>query len=104
MKKTILMLATVFALVAGANAQNKLKEDKNLKGEKKRIAQGVRSGEITKGEAKVIEHEVKDVQQAKAAAKADGVVTKSERKEIAKQDRQLDRTIRRTKHNKRDRN
>ena len=75
------------------------KEDRNFKGENARIQQGKASGEITKGEMKHIKHKKDDVRAAKQAAKADGVVTKEERKVIAKEDRQLDRTIQRTKHN-----
>lgn len=104
MKKAILMLAIVFATASATNAQNGVREDANFKGEKARVAQGVRSGEITRGEAKVIKKQARDVQRAKCGARADGVVTKRERATIAKQDRQLDRTIRKTKHNNRDRN
>ncbi len=103
MKKVTLLLAIIIATV-GLNAQNRTNENNNLKGERARVKQGVRSGEITRGEAKVIKKQAVDVQQAKTAAKADGVVTKREKATVAKQDRQLDRTIRRTKHNSRDRN
>ena len=67
------------------------REDMNLKGEKARLRQGVASGEVTRGEARKARKEMNDVRVAKQNAKADGVVTVDERKEIAKQDRQADR-------------
>lgn len=75
------------------------REDINLRGERKRVAQGVRSGEINRREAAVIHNQAKDVKQAKRIAKADGVVTPRERAVVAREDRQLDRTIYRAKHN-----
>jgi hypothetical protein len=79
------------------------REDLNLKGERARLKQGIQSREVTRGEARKVRKEMHDVQEAKADAKADGIITRNERKEIAREDRQLDRTIRRVKHNNRDR-
>lgn len=95
--------ATILSLILCFTMNAQQSEDMNLKGEKARIKQGVKSGEITKGEAVKISKEVRDVQRAKRRAKADGKITRKERRKIAKQDRQLDRTIYRTKHNDRDR-
>ena len=103
MKKTFLAIAAILAITTCVTAQNKRNENTNLRGEKVRVAQGVRSGEITRGEAVVIKKQAQDVKQATQAARADGVVTRAERARIAKQDAQLDRTIRRTKHNNRTR-
>lgn len=103
MKKTIVLAAIIFAATVSLQAQTAGNENMNLKGEKARVRQGVKSGEIKKNEARVIKKQALDVQQAKNKAKADGVVTKKEKVGIAKQDRQLDRTIRRTKHNGRKR-
>jgi hypothetical protein len=97
--KWILLLTCVLFFTNESKSQQK--EDINLKGERARVRQGVRSGEITRREAVKINKEKQDVKAAKRAAKADGVVTPEERKEVAKQDRQLDRTIHRTKHNNR---
>ena len=100
MKKSILLFAVLVALTVSAKAQT---EKRSLRDERRRIAQGIRSGQITKAEALVLRKQAKDVRRTKAIAKADGVVTPQERGAIARQDRQLDRTIRRTKHNKRTR-
>lgn len=98
MKKLSLFLAILIMNFA-MDAQQR--EDMNLQGEKARLKQGRASGEVTRREAKVVREEMKDVRDAKVVAKADGVVTADERKVIAKEDRQLDRTIHRVKHNNR---
>ena len=108
MKKIILFFAILFAVTVSVNAQTqkhkgKKHEDMSLKGEKARLKEGIKSGEITKDEAKRIKKEAKDVQRAKRKANADGTINKRERAKIAKEDRQLDKTIRKTKHNKKDR-
>ncbi len=100
MKKYILLAVVMVAIAASSNAQT---EKRSLRDESRRIAQGIRSGQITKTEALVLRKQAKDVRRTKAIAVADGVVTPQERGAIARQDRQLDRTIRRTKHNKRTR-
>lgn len=81
-----------------ANAQTTTKQ------ERQRIKQGVKSGELTKAEAKNLRQDQKEIRQEKKAAKADGTVTKAERKEIRKDKRKASREIFRKKHNKRDRN
>lgn len=100
MKKIII---AVLVLSGSLSLVAQQKEDMNLKGEKSRIKQGRKSGEITNRELKKINEEKRDVKEAVREAKADGIVTNDERKEISKEDRQLDRTIQRTKHNARKR-
>ena len=68
-----------------------------------RIKQGVRSGELTRAEAVNLRNGQKQVRQEVKAAKADGVVTAAERKEIKQDQRQESRKIARKKHNRRDR-
>ncbi len=104
MKKSLFTIMAVVTITLSATAQARVNENGNLKGERKRVAQGVRNGEITRAESKAIAKQTQDVRQAKRAANADGVITPKEKARLAKQDAQLDRTIRRTKHNNRDRN
>jgi hypothetical protein len=92
------LLLGIMILASGLSFAQQ-REDINLRGERKRVAQGVRSGEINRREAAVIHNQAKDVKQAKRIAKADGVVTPRERAVVAREDRQLDRTIYRAKHN-----
>lgn len=64
----------------------------------KRIAQGVRSGELTKAEATSLRSEQKSIRAEKQADKADGVVTKAERKDLHQDLNQASRDIRAEKH------
>ena len=89
----------IVAILISFSVDAQQKEDMNFKGERKRVKQGIKSGEVTKREAKSIRKHAEDVKRAKVAAKADGKITAKERARIAKQDRQLDRTIYRKKHN-----
>lgn len=69
-----------------------------------RIRQGVRSGELTRGEFRRLEKEQAEIQEDKKEAKADGTVTKDERKELRHEQNVASRRIYRAKHNNRDRN
>ena len=86
-------LVLSFAILTSVLSFAQQREDRNLRGERKRVAQGIKSGEIKPREAIAIE------KQAKRAAAADGQITVKERAKIARQDKQLDRTIYRKKHN-----
>lgn len=69
-----------------------------------RIGQGVRSGELTRGETRNLVHGQKEIYHDVRAAREDGIVTNAERKDIKKEQRQESRDIFRKKHNGRDRN
>lgn len=92
-------LVLSFAILTSVLSFAQQREDRNLRGERKRVAQGIKSGEIKPREAIAIEKQARDVKQAKRAAAADGQITVKERAKIARQDKQLDRTIYRKKHN-----
>lgn len=92
-------LVLSFAILTSVLSFAQQREDRNLKGERKRVAQGIKSGEIKPREAVIIEKQAQGVKQAKRAAVADGQITVKERAKIARQDKQLDRTIYRKKHN-----
>ena len=92
-------LVLSFAILTSVLSFAQQREDRNLRGERKRVAQGIKSGEIKPREAVTIEKQARDVKQAKRAAAADGQITLKERAKIARQDKQLDRTINRKKHN-----
>lgn len=70
----------------------------------RRIHQGVKSGEITAGERARIANKEREVRQDTRDARADGVVTGQERREIRRDQNKASRTIYRTKHNNRTRN
>ena len=102
MKTTVLAAAVLLsAMFSTADAQTVRQKGKN---ERHRIAQGVKSGELTKTETKNLARGQKEIHQDVKEAKADGVVTKEEKKEIKQDQRQQSRKIYRKKHNNRERN
>lgn len=107
MKNLLLLITLLFAVSSLSFAQTSETKTpvvtKRQQNQRKRIRQGVRSGEIKAGEAAAIHEAEKDVREEKREAKADGVVTNEERKEIQKEQNQASRRIYRTKHNRRDR-
>ena len=113
MKKLVSMLM-VLGLCAMASAaafaqdgnpyNNTPRINQRQREQQRRIRQGVRSGELTRGETKSIEKQERDIQQDKRDAKADGVVTTQERREILHDQNQASRRIYRLKHNNRTRN
>lgn len=69
----------------------------------KRIADGVRSGELTRRETRQLAAQQRDIRLDKREARADGMVTRDERREIRKEKRHASRNIYRKKHNRRER-
>lgn len=99
--KFLFATAIIFALGLGtADAQIR----KTNRNQNTRIKNGVKSGELTKAETKNILHDKKEIHQDVKAAKADGIVTPGEKKEIRQDQRQTSRKIYRKKHNERERN
>ena len=56
-----------------------------------RVAQGVKSGELTRGEAQELREERRDIRDLERNYKSDGVLTKGERRDLNQQLRVLDR-------------
>ena len=98
--KTFLFLA-LFAFAGFNNANAQIKERQKV--QHHRIHQGVKSGEVTKGEQKVLNHQMHDVKQDAKLAKSDGEITQPERKMIAKEQNRNSKMIHRAKHNNRKR-
>jgi len=69
--------------------------------QKRRIRQGVRSGELTRGEAHRLGHQQVRVQRQKRHLKADGTFTKRERLRVHKSQNRASKNIYRKKHNNR---
>jgi hypothetical protein len=63
-----------------------------------RIHQGVKSGELTRHEAKRLRAEQRRIRAEKRMAKADGVVTRAERAQIRRDQNRASRDIYRQKH------
>jgi hypothetical protein len=100
MKLTKFILAFLIMILAASGAEAQTSSRK----QHRRIKQGVRSGELTKKETRTLTNQQKEIRQEKIAAKADGVVTRDEKKEIKQDQRKAKRTIARKKNNRRDRN
>ncbi|SEN57019.1 hypothetical protein SAMN04488505_11199 [Chitinophaga rupis] len=66
--------------------------------QQKRIAGGVKSGELTARETKHLETREAKLQQNKKEAKADGVVTGQERRQLKREENRNSRAIKRQKH------
>ena len=66
--------------------------------QQQRIRQGVKSGELTKPEARRLEVREAKIQRDKKAAKSDGVVTRGERAKLNREQNRASRRIYRQKH------
>lgn len=69
-----------------------------------RIAQGVKSGELTARETAHLEMREAKIQHDKKEAKADGVVTAQERRKLNREENRASRAIYRQKHDAQSRN
>jgi len=97
----ILMIAAMAAFASVASACSTPRVDRREARQHVRIAQGVRSGELTRVEARRLRAGQRHVHRMERRAKADGMVTRRERWRIEHaQDRQS-RAIYRLKHNAR---
>ncbi|MBO0862314.1 MAG: TerB family tellurite resistance protein [Chloracidobacterium sp.] len=99
MKKLYTMaftLAAVIGLGSMALAQDQV--DTREQRQQNRVANGIKNGSISSGEAAKIERGEARIKQNEARAKADGVVTPAER---ARLNRELNRTNREIQHDKR---
>lgn len=77
------------------------KIDQRQVNQEKRIQQGVASGAVTPKEAAMLEKDQNKIQSAKVAAKADGKVTRAERRKLRRAQNRASAHIKRHKHNRR---
>lgn len=101
--KTLLAAVLAVAAVAPAFAQGSSapRIDQRQESQQARIDQGMRSGELTRQEARTLQQEQARINRTERQAKADGVVTRQERQRITKMQKQADRNIAAKKNNKR---
>ena len=102
MKKLFLVLFAAF-LFTGFNAFAQTKTPKVTKkqiNQHKRIAQGVKSGELTRIEAKRLMKQERKLQKHKVIAKSDGVVTRKERARLNAEANRLSKKIYIQKHDR----
>ncbi|MEP7278498.1 MAG: hypothetical protein ABI813_07645 [Bacteroidota bacterium] len=102
MKKYFMVasLSFVFATIAITGfAQTKTPVVKERQeNQQKRIANGVKDGELTAKETKHLESREVKIQQDKKAAKSDGVVSRKEKVKLHREQNRASRAIYRQKH------
>ena len=100
MKSLKLLTIAVSLLVAGsAFAQPATPVvTERQENQKARIAEGVKSGELTRREAAKLRAEQRGIRAEKRMAKADGVVTPAERAKLRRDQNRASRDIYRQKH------
>jgi hypothetical protein len=88
MKKVIMLSAIVmfFGLTAESFGQGR--------SDRQRIRNGVRSGQITRDEARQIRERERQIRAERRVYRSDGVITREERREIRRDEREQDRYIR----------
>ncbi|MCX5781899.1 MAG: hypothetical protein NT145_04240 [Elusimicrobia bacterium] len=97
--KIFLLFALISAVSSPVFAYKPMKNvSKKQVNQNERIRQGVRSGELTKEEAKELKQDQKEIRKMKQEARSDGKVTVQERKEIQKKLNQESKEIYQEKH------
>ncbi len=104
MKRNPLFAAILLTLLAApAFAQNTATPtvDQRQVNQQNRIANGVNSGALTAKEAENLEKREAKIEADKQAAKADGKVTRAERRKLNREENRASHAISRKKHNDR---
>ena len=99
MKKLIVAIVVLMTAGVFAHAQTATpKVTKRQIHQQQRIKEGVKSGELTKPEARRLEAREAKIQHDKRVAKSDGVVTPAERAKLAHEQNKASRRIYKQKH------
>jgi hypothetical protein len=105
MKKLHMLACAIVAVIGFSSigyAQTKTRRvDRREQNQQKRVADGLKDGSITSGEAARIERGEAKIQRDEAKAKSDGVVTAREKAKLNRELNHTSREIRRDKHNNR---
>ena len=97
MKKVLLLGAIV--MFFGLGAADTFGQRRDNRNDRQRIRRGVRSGQITRDEARVLRERQRQNRTERRGYRSDGTVSRDERREIRRDERQHDRMIRRARHN-----
>lgn len=92
--------ATPATPAAASNAVNTPRVDQRQANQQRRIDQGVASGQLTPRETFRMERQQQRIANAETRAKADGVVTRQERRHLQHKQNQASRHIYRQKHDR----
>lgn len=95
--KKFLLLSAVALLLAGSTeafAQGRNRVRTNDRQDRQRVRRGVRSGQITREEARQIREREQQIRAERRGYRSDGTITRAERREIRSDEREQDRYIR----------
>ena len=92
MKKFLLL--SVIVMLLGLSADTFAQGHRN----RGRIRSGVRSGQLTRDEARVLREQQRQIRQQRRVYRSDGTITRAERRDIRHNRRDLGRQIRRERH------
>jgi hypothetical protein len=101
MKKIMMITAMLLITIASVQAQSGV--NTRQKAQRVRIAEGRIDGDLTRGEAALLNRQQRHIRRSECAAKADGVVTVRESRELHRKQQRASHMIRRAKHNPVDR-
>jgi hypothetical protein len=97
--KRLLLLFVAALLLAGSTdalAQGRYRAGRfNERQDRRRVRRGIRSGQITRDEAREIRERERQIRAERRAYRSDGRITREERREIRRDERGQDRFIRR---------
>src|SRR5215831_6549968 len=103
MKKLHMLTCAIVAVIGFSSigyAQTKTRRiDRREQNQQKRVANGLKDGSLSSGEAAKIERDETKIRQDEAKAKSDGVVTSGERKKLTRELNQTSREIHRDRDN-----
>ena len=94
----VLVAALAITSIASAQTHSPVINHREHRQER-RINQGVRSGELTRNEARHLRGDERKIREDKRMAKADGHVTRGERRYLRHEENRTSRAIYRDKHN-----
>lgn len=97
------MIIATMLLISLAVVQAQTPVNARQKTQRARIAEGRVDGDLTKGEAVLLNKQQRHIRRSECAAKADGVVTVREQRELHRKQHRANHAIRRAKHNPIDR-
>ncbi|HYY58204.1 MAG TPA: hypothetical protein VE842_12800 [Pyrinomonadaceae bacterium] len=103
MKKILLLSAIVlllgFSTETFAQGYRHRSGRVNDRFDRQRIRRGIRSGQITREEARLLRERQRQIRAERRVYRSDGRLARDERREIRRDEREHDRLIRRARHN-----
>ncbi|GAA0715911.1 hypothetical protein [Dokdonella soli] len=99
MKHTLLALATSLLFCAGAHAQSAASETERNTDQQQRIEQGLKSGQLSTGEAATLERQQQRIDNTEARDMRDGTLSAAEKARIQREQNHASAAIYRDKHN-----